>query len=307
MDDNPFRASEVTSFSPLAWVTQGLVVYIRGAWTPLWDELVTAWQLVSASELGASLKYVRFSDEMEWRALGREGLQSVRHVIEQAGGRRPFWRVEAANQIERPESSVEFADLHTTAGRQRASYFRIRMPMASSPRSLLTIALHFLERVPALSGSAGYQFNAAEDGREAAYDQIWAWARRYWGVEVVNPQAGSWDALNGLLGVNWLTLVGADLRQQKLSAIDFGTPADDGLEILPGRYGTIIQAGTSPKLGDLNNFEDISSYVAAARLVAPALIEKPSGFFGMFVDQKSAGPWVRRFLSPNEWLEPDAV
>jgi hypothetical protein len=300
-----FAPTQVTRFSPLAWVTQGLVIYIRGSWASQWQDLQRVWQWVAASEFAAGFHHARFSDRMDWRQIGPEGIYPVLRAVEQAAGRRPFWNVSVANRAEQPDLSFEFSDVHATHGRERASFVRMRFPLDTPADALLKTTLALADIAPVWAGSAGYQFSAREDGREVAWDQIWAWARRYWAVEVVNTQAGSWDVLKGLLGVNWLTLLGGEFMRAHFNTTPLVWDSSSHVEMTHRRNALVIRAGPRPICGDLNVFEDVSPYATVSRLVEPALVRQPTGFFGMFADQGSAGCWVRRFLEPQKWMEPE--
>ena len=171
------------------------------------------------------------------------------------------------------------------------------------------------EALPVQQGCAGYTCHVAQESRGAGFDQAWAWARRYYGLHVIDPVKTTWDAVNGLCGVNWLTVVGARWLADPLQADAFDSlPAPLRVHRLareeapPRSAGAIqrtviVQAGERPTLGDQHQFDDLSAYTFASRAVEPALIAEPTSLPGMFSDHESTAPWLRRFLDPSSWRD----
>jgi hypothetical protein len=300
----PFAPTEMSGGQPVAWVTQGAVLYLRGSLGPVWPQLVDVWERLLAARRGEPWRYYRVWSDMRWRALDSAGLRALRELLAR-GESRPFWKVEVANREATPDLSIEFADVRPTAGEERASYVRIRRPLDGAPDELRDSVLQLADALPFWVGSAGHLFNPVEAAWLPAFDQIWAWARRYWGVEVVDLRAGTWDALRGLTSVNWLTLLGDQFLEANAS-VNPGA-ASGALAARRTRHGVVLQAGARPVLGDINSFEEIAPYREAARLLEPALLADPTPFAGMFTDHESTLAWGRRFLEPEPWMDPDLI
>jgi hypothetical protein len=65
-----------------------------------------------------------------------------------------------------------------------------------------------IQNLPLYWGSAGLAFEHVGGPRHIAYSRIAAMAKRYWGVQIQDMSTLQWDALRGMPGVNWLTLIG---------------------------------------------------------------------------------------------------
>ena len=158
------------------------------------------------------------------------------------------------------------------------------------------------DALPVQQGVAGYVCNVDEANRAVGFDQAWAWARRYYGLHVFDPVEHTWDAVHGLLGVNWLTVVGNVWLQPDAALAGAGFDhASAPLSVTRTANATIVRAGNRPLLGDQNRFDDLSAYTLASRLVEPALIKEPTQLPGMFSDHESTPQWIRRFLDPTAW------
>jgi hypothetical protein len=300
-----FAPTEVSKHELVAWASLGLVGYIRGSFKPAWPNLLKVWDLIWSANYASGFTHARFWDEMEWRSLGSQSGDSIRAHLEAGAGERRFWRVEVVNRITAPDFSIEFGDLNRTLDPERSSFVRFRFPLDFAPQRLFEIAKAVLD-LPVWHGTAGYIFSAVETERDLAYDQLWTWARRYWGFQVIDLHAGTWDAVDGLLGINWLTLLGKEFMSAKelspLSESDFSSRS---VSLHRSEGGAIVKAGSSPIVGDLNLLEDISAYAAVAQTLSNGYVEEPTQFPGMFTDHQSTLAWIRRFTEPSKWIDPE--
>jgi hypothetical protein len=304
---NVWTPTEITRSQPAAWVTQGLLLSVRGSFGPIWPELLDAWGILMRAAVAHGLTRYRIWSDPQWKPFDEAGRAFLTGEIQRAKGQRPAWKVEVVDRTECPELSFEFTDLHPTLGAERASFLLVRLPLDCPSRQLLEIALSLTDALPFWSGTAGYVFNASEAAWRLAFKQIWAWARRSWGIEIVDARASSWDALHGLRGVNWLTFLGRELIDAKLPGLVGGAPLPPHFIVRPRKHGIVVQAGDAPIVGDLNYFDDVSAYAAAAEFLAPVLITDPTPLPGRFTEEKSTKLWIRRFLEPGLWLEPPAA
>jgi hypothetical protein len=244
---------------------------------------------------------------MRWQTLDENSPGRLREQIKRAGGNRCYWKIDLVNKIETPDLSMEIVDLLPVREQQRASYIRVRCPMNVQAEFLKELSFRVFEALPWCFGTAGYLFNYTLGKKDISFDQIWAWARRFWGVEVNDTESASWDALNGVLNVNWLTFLGQELLNEKLPTLNWGGPFTQRIKVFQLAHGLAAQAGPQPIIGDLNLMEDLSAYKNVARLLEPALATECSSFQGMFSDHGSTMAWRRRYLEPRKWLEPELI
>ncbi len=302
-----FHPTEISDSEPVAMVSQGLVLYIHSSLEASWEGLLGLWDWFVARTAGVRPLYGKTSTAIDWRRIGDYELGSVRAEIGRSRGKQPFWHIQIANHPDLPDISLEIFHFRGMLDSDRAGCIMLRLPIGWEPKLVLEAADLIGNSVAFWAGSAGYMFHGLEKEKELAFDQIWAWSRRYWGIEVVDVHAGSWDILQGIYGVNWLTMIGNEILNTKLSAVALLSNPRPGLELKALRHGIIVQAGPHPVFGDMNRFEDVSAYVAASRLLEPAFLQEPRDFMGMFTDHKSTLAWIRRFLEPEKWLEPEVV
>ena len=299
-----FPATAITKGETFAWVSQGIVVYVLGSLEPVWGELIALWSALSRTL--SPFRHARLWDELTWKELPDAASEAqLRSQVEATAGKRHGWKVELLSDRSAPQTSLEFRDGNQALGNQCASYLRIRLPLDTPPERLLELVTRMAEVLPVWHGSAGYVFNVVESERALAYDQVWAWARRYWGVQVVDPVTAVWDAGKGLLGINWLTLLGNEFLRERAPQLCVEKTSDEHVSISHSSRAAIVQAGERPLIGDLNVFEELAPYIQASHLLSGALIEEATEFPGMFTDQESTSRWMYRFENPHAWLDPD--
>ena len=298
-----FEPTEISDGTPVAWVTLGASFYLNGDLRSIWPQVLLATQALLRRPWAAGIKHIRRWDEPGWRPWDPRDVSFLLQDLEHRGPSRPSWRIELADQSTMPTLGFDWQDVSAVQGQYpRASWLRVRLPIGSTADELFQTTMELAAVLPAQQGRAGYQCHVVDDARRVGFDQAWAWARRYYGVEVVDPVAGSWDAVQGLLGVNWLTVVGKPWLEGKLKDVDLSAPAAP-LRALSTPAGTVLVAGRRPTAGDQNLFEDVSAYTLASRLIEPALVAEPTDFPGMFTDKESTALWIRRFLDPGAWEE----
>lgn len=299
-----FAASEVSRGERVAWVTLGIALHLDGALSTVWPAWLTAWDALLARPWAKRLRWVRRWDEPVWRSWDDVTPALTRAQLAQHGAARPFWRLEAADATSFATTSIAFQNVpgaHNAAF-ERASWVLVRVPMDTAPGELLVTTRMLCETLPVQQAVAGYLCHVDACARGVGFDQAWAWARRYYGIHVVDPVATSWDAPRGIWGTNWLTFVGARWLEVDAVRIRVEAPSPS-IQIISTRHGTLLCAGAAPSIGDQNHFEDLSSYMLVSRRVAPMLIADPTSLPGMFADRDCTSAWIHRFDDPVGWRD----
>jgi hypothetical protein len=298
-----FEPTDVSRGERVATVTLGVVLYLESDLRAIWPAVVSAWQFLIQRPWATDFRVVRRWDEAVWRTWDSRSLPWLSSDLAQYGPLWPYWKVELADAPRFGVTGVEWQDVPRAQTRYpRASYFRLRLPLDTPTQELLAITRGLLELLPVQQGRAGYLCHVDESSRGLGFDQAWAWARRYYGVDIVDPVEGTWDAPRGLLGVSWLTVLGARWVEGELKDVPLDTPASP-VQSFRAKHGLILAAGCEPPTGDQNRFEDVSALTAVSRLVEPALIAEPTQLPGMFTDHESTKAWIRRFLDPTTWRD----
>jgi hypothetical protein len=184
----------------------------------------------------------------------------------------------------------------------RTGVLELTLPQETSPQVLLQLAREVAECGPFFSGVGGHVTRWNAEYQHLAFDGIYEWCQRYWGLDVQDTEAMSWLAPRELPGSNWLTLVGAPL----LDTLGPAAPAleegeQDGVSVSALSHGFLVRAGEEATVGDLNRTELPVAYMAAARRLAPAFVTEPPSFGGAFARNQDAGRWFRRFVDSSEW------
>ena len=185
----------------------------------------------------------------------------------------------------------------------RAGFLQIFLPQEHPPKDLLQLALEVGHRWPIWSGVGGYLATWHPHLKAQGWDLLYGWARRHVGLDLQDPEAGSWLAPKGLLGTNWLTLIGhrlAQAREIDLEALR-AHPFSNPVTVRSVAGGAVVCAGAAPTLGDLNQLAYPKAYAEVARCLQAHLVEEPPAFWGSFQEEGNSAAWFRRFLDPEAW------
>lgn len=123
-------------------------------------------------------------------------------------------------------------------------------------------------------------------------------ARRFPGLELDQPVSHARQCLDGIKGVNWLTVLhddlidklgGASTLADRARAFDLSWSTYDG--------GGILQAGPTPQLGDLDQDMVPESYATADKLLKPVR----AVYEDVIIGERIAG--LDRKLFTRNWLD----
>jgi hypothetical protein len=177
-----------------------------------------------------------------------------------------------------------------------ASYVGFTVPvrmLLPDPAPFRDLVLEAASSLPFRSGHAGFGLAYNDlDPEDERDEQLAAWNARYRGIDAGSPDCSASFASSRIRGVSWLTLVDAGLLAEVggRKALD-ALGRDIVVHELP--HGVAIQAGAAPRLGDVNEEEDMSPYVKVNRLLAPIRAEEMHPPTAMSNDDARA--WLRRF------------
>ena len=193
-------------------------------------------------------------------------------------------------------------------GLPRAGSIRCVFGDAAAANDLAALAAWCVDHLPLAWGTGGFAFHQRSGRKQVAYDRIAAAAKREWGVQLLDATALQWDALTGLPGANWLTLVGHEFAQAhgietssllaKASAL-----LADGVYSRVGHYGVVLAAGSAPTRGDVNVGDDLGAYARVAGLLEALLLRQPTPLSGAFASPEALNAWINRFTSPRAWMD----
>jgi hypothetical protein len=182
------------------------------------------------------------------------------------------------------------------------SFVRFLLPLDTELELLLELARSVADTVAFHSGHGGLVFAYAKDEKEYAFDEIYARAARYWGVDIEDLDASILLTRDHIKGVNWLTLLGngfANGVEGELAALR----GEANVHFDKLRHGIVISAGPEPVPGDRNRQDPgLAPYFRVAEALASLFPTKHPDFDGdRFPANGNTLGWVRRFIEPSGW------
>ncbi|MEM9188978.1 MAG: type VI immunity family protein [Myxococcota bacterium] len=202
-----------------------------------------------------------------------------------------------------PRQSIAIEAVRGPRPNEIATFCRIRVAPESDPKKFAALAGELVDVLPVRSGWGGYEAHSGETNLGRGQHAVFDWSRRYFGIEVADP-----DALLPLMraeakGANWITVLGPAM----LEAI--GEPSFDNLEISIDErtYGMVIQAGDDPTLGDVCAAAFPEEYSEVERWLQPVKLRDPIPLNDVFTANGASGAWFRRLLFPADLLAPTTL
>ena len=282
-----------------------LAVFVRGSLGRQDLDPDTLWELLREQPFAAHLNRFRRGAESQWRLPPSGG--SGRIWVRRAG-MDPVVEVEFAGDERQGRGglSVKIADLAPALGMERASHLVFDFPDDASNRQIVEVARWVTRHVPILWGTAGWCFEVVEGSSYMVARHMIALARRHWSVQILPTPALQWEALQGLPGVNWLTLIGDAFATEKgLDPAALATLAGPEVFVHRGTGSTLLAAGAVPLRGDIHADESLAPLVTVAQALKPALLASCSPMYGQLADEDVMNAWLHRFIDPQAWLRVD--
>lgn len=184
------------------------------------------------------------------------------------------------------------------------AFARLLVPLDTDLQILVDAAHTIADKTGFIFGQGGFVFAYAPRLKEGAFDEIYAQARRFWGIDIEDLNDTLPLTKEGIKGINWITLVGREFASRNDIGDNLdGLAAVGGVTIQPKRYGTVLVAGPEPQAGDQHRVEDgLEPYYAVARALAPLFLTEHPDFPGeRFIKNGNTMGWIRRFLEPDGW------
>lgn len=289
------------------------VVFIRGRLATHAAALRTLLNQLHAGWLDQRLTRYRAAAQIEWQDVANAQTPTfLADLCETWSGQGGLHYLQLASDVRQtPRANVwEFVDVAPLPDAARASHIFVRFADGTPPGVLSELAAWLIDTLPLWWATGGYMFELRSGAVLTAHMRMAALAKRYWAVQIIDRTSLQWDAMRGMPGGNWLTLLGRDYaRAMKLDIgqieNDEGALTAQRVFNLAGQHALAIAAGPKPLLGDINAYEDFDAYVHVARLIAPLLIDGPTPLAGPFARPEVLDAWLRRFDEQEEWLACD--
>ncbi len=186
-------------------------------------------------------------------------------------------------------------------GQPRASFCKLTFPGNVDAEDIVRIAIKLSDVLPMRSGHAGWAAHFDADRKSDAFNRIFAWAKRYIGLEVEDLNVTLGYVLHAIKSVNWLTLVGDELWQKANKSGDVASRFGPDIELHRTKQGIVIQAGHGPVLGDRNAGVVPPLYGRVACALGHLVVEEHREFAGRFAEEGATMAYLRRFIDPEGW------
>jgi hypothetical protein len=177
-----------------------------------------------------------------------------------------------------------------------ASYVYVTVPVGRvvpNPVPFRDLVLGIASALPFRSGHAGlglaYSSGNPEERRD---EQLAAWNKRFHGLDAGSPECSAPFASSHIRGVSWLTMLDEDFVSKVggREALDTLGP-DIAIHALP--RGVAIEAGSAPRLGNVDELDDMTPYVNVNKLLKP--IRAGEMYPPTDMSQDDAREWLARF------------
>ncbi len=182
-------------------------------------------------------------------------------------------------------------------GKKTASFCEVLMPADTNPELLHKMAMGLADVLPFMSGHGGYAPIFDASSKSDAFERIYEWAKRYWGLDVEDLNRTLPEVLHGTKGVNWLTLLNPPYFKKAFGAkLKFSRD----ITMEQKKYGYVIRAGKTPTLGDMEKKEFPKLYAEVDRGMQKIRHKRHEEFERTF-DKKSTMAWLNRLVKPEGW------
>ena len=238
----------------------------------------------------------------EWHRAGASGARMLTDMVssERIDRIRHLFSFELVDNTDVPKTGFVYREYDPGRGGPRASVLEISLLQQTDPQALVALTTAIAQIGPFHCGVGGFAARWNPFEKNTSFTEIHGWTRRYLGLDVGDADAMSWDAVEGLPGTTWLTLIGPSLAAAR--EIDLAALASlrwDDVTATAVGGGLLLQAGAEPTTGDRNRLTYHKAYAEVARVLAPYFVEEPPELGGKFWREKHTRPWQRRFLEPD--------
>jgi hypothetical protein len=292
---------------------QTALLCVRGSLAPHQQALQAWWGWFRLTAPGRSLAWWRSGRSDGWRAIVLNGaeLDLVSMFPPARHDQAPRW-LELSSQpgdaCDGQSCGLQVLDLPPVLNMARASQIRVHLPDATSPATLTQLGDASLRLLPLWWGTAGYAFQMVSGRPDVAGQRMAALARRHWCTQVLDSTHLQWDALRGMPGAGWLSLIGREFAEHMGSSLEALAAAAAPLAAQSvfhrlSSHGLALAAGTRPLTGDINLGEDRTPFALMAGVLQPLLLPTLSPGSGPWADPETLAAWQHRFEAPQAWLD----
>ena len=178
-----------------------------------------------------------------------------------------------------------------------AGFFQLNLPaeiLQKDPKRFVDIVKSIAEELVFRSGHAGYgiQYDDGDIIDERDLMQR-AWCNRYLGIDCRDLAITTEYVHDKIKGVNWLTLLDYEFCNRLKGVESIRKKLSSDVSTITLKNGLLIQAGTNPKLGDVNRNENMKAYMEVNKILKPLRLTDGLTLPGF--DEDETIEWLGRF------------
>ncbi|RUV71949.1 MAG: DUF3396 domain-containing protein [Mesorhizobium sp.] len=310
--------SDVINGRPLNKILLELVVYPKDLTVAQFDWVLDLYSAVCPRD---RIKLFQIPELQVWSEVATPYLtQSARSA--QADGRR-YAYFEAARRRIQEHRAVEArlwdgCEIEDEGGsfalniqglkyksRETCWYIRFLFPLSFPPDQLTSLARTVADRIDLYSGHGGPVFAYFPDSRRQAFTEIYAKARRFWGVDIDMLDFVAQRMRRELKSPCWLNLLGSPFRTDAdLLGRMHALRAEHDISIYDQVFGTVFVLGKEPSGLDRNRLaKDVRLYQAMAKVMDGHILEgvDPLPGDGFLANADATDDWLHRFSPGSDW------
>ena len=276
-----------------------LTIYLPAP--PTATQALAAWRVYALHCPAASQRFITHRQLADYDALPSQPTEAD---VEPYAAPLDLWRDQGMVVWDGGEGScwsLSVQGMFEPDGPAQASFCQVIFPDGTAPEVAFAMAAGMADHLDILSGHCGYSALFKSTDKAGAFDQIYAWAKRFLGLEVEDMNRTASVVLDGIKGANWLTLIGPRWIPFLNLAKRPSGATTHGLEVHQRGRAILLAAGPRPVLADRNRGEFPLAYAEAEQLIAPMKIDRHPEFAGRFDEELATMPWLRRLLDPAGW------
>jgi hypothetical protein len=194
--------------------------------------------------------------------------------------------------------------LGSRPGEGDLSYLRVAFPLlwfAEHGGHFYDVLLDFCQRLKPVHGYGGLGILESPNRsiKQRFEPMVYTMAQRFPGLEVDAPTAHAIYLVNGIKGVNWLTVLGDEWLDKVGGPSALEQKLDSSFIIYRYASGLIIEAGPVPQLGDKEAHNMPAQYVKLSSVLKPIRVRQHRAFQnagpGVRFDRTRSEEWLKRF------------
>lgn len=202
-------------------------------------------------------------------------------------------------------------NLHVQALKYRDTglhwFVRFLFPIEFPTNGLVHVLRTLADRIDHHSGHGGLMISFLPDDKDAAFTEIYAKVRRFWGVDLDILDLTADRMHKALQPPCWLNAIGHDFAGVAgLSAALQHLGQVPGVAVLAARYGTVYALGQVPSPLDRNRLpRELAMYQAMDQAIRSHVLHDIGPFVGegFSTNETATEDWLARFASGAPWAQ----